>query len=213
MAEASSDDAIEVIDSDNGILENGHDSVSGGKQPTENIDNSEEVGLASQDDRVAKKKKKKKKKTPKGPSSSTCGTQCCQHNHGPKHVDSEYSTHAHGLHDYRHYPADGNGDTVTTVSDGDKHSAGMSPTSAKEMHKAFKRMFIDNRNAAGTDDKSKKDKKYQFWDTQPVPKLGERSFNNLSSMSYFQLFTINVQWTFTTYPTQYTHCSYTYVWF
>merc|ERR550519_909212 len=46
----------------------------------------------------------------------------------------------------------------------------MSPSTAKDMHKVFQKIFIESQSAAG---KQKKDKKYEFWDTQPVPKLGE----------------------------------------
>jgi len=110
------------------------------KEASEMIDGNAETTGEESED--AKKKKKKKKKGPKG-SPAAQQSSCC----GPQSSCCD----------------EGSGEGA----DGEK---GMSPSTAKDMHKVFQKIFIESQSAAG---KQKKDKKYEFWDTQPVPKLGE----------------------------------------
>jgi len=157
MENGANDEEMDGGTNDKEIIENGVDSAAEGKQPLQNID-ANSPNASSESNKTGdelKKKKKKKKKTPKG--GTNAHPTCCQgHGHG----------HGPGDHSHGGYP-DGSG---AVAGEADNQ---MSPTSAKDMHKVFKRIFIESRNAAGTDDKQRKDKKYQFWDTQPVPKLDE----------------------------------------
>jgi len=116
------------------------------KQPIETIDGNMEAssGADGSESADAKKKKKKKKKGAKGSPADQQGS-CCQ--------------------------------GAVKCCDGNEAGAaaedGLSPTSAKDMHKVFQRIFIESQNSAGAGKQPKKDKKYEFWDTQPVPKLGD----------------------------------------
>jgi len=151
MAEADCEGVPEVRDNAGPdhyekTLENGH-----GVSPCcQNVNEEAPVCLENNQENDTAAGKKKKKKTKKTKEQPVCQTSCCQ-GPPPGHGDPSYDPQLHG--------------------DGDKHSSGISPNSAKEMQKAIQQMFLASRNAAGSDDK--KDKKYQFWDTQPVPKLGE----------------------------------------
>ena len=103
----------------------------------------EPEGCADSADTEAKKKKKKKKKGPKGSSMAQQGG-CCA------------ATVANGS---------------LGAQQGGCCKATDSPNSATDMQKVFQRIFIESQAAGGK--QVKKDKTYEFWDTQPVPKLDD----------------------------------------
>lgn len=72
---------------------------------------------------------------------------------------------------------DGDGAVGPDVSDAESKAAslGMNAASAREMQRVFQKMLIDKRNAEGFE---KEEKKYVFWETQPVPKLDESIEDN-----------------------------------
>jgi glycylpeptide N-tetradecanoyltransferase len=104
---------------------------------------------------VSSKKKKKKKKGKK---------ECCEHDHdhhghaGLGHDEQDGCSEAHG-HDHAH---------EHDSSCGQKPSANQ----IKNLQKFLDSMKISEAKPPKTTEEAKK-KKYQFWDTQPVPKLGE----------------------------------------
>lgn len=98
---------------------------------------------------VNAKKKKKKKKGKK---------ECCDHEHDHHHGHDEHDACAGGHgHDHEH-----------DLAVSQKPSA----SQMKNLQKFLDTMKITEAKPPKTTEEAKK-KKYQFWDTQPVPKLGE----------------------------------------
>jgi len=97
----------------------------------------------------AKKKKKKKKKGGTKGSPGPGVQQQQQQQQQPSCCSSQQSCCAGGA---------------------DAGEKGMSPNATRDMQKVFQKIFIEQQNSK---QQPKKDKSYEFWDTQPVPKLGE----------------------------------------
>ena len=66
---------------------------------------------------------------------------------------------------------DDNDDKDTVDGDVTKETMAINSNSVKDLHKAFQKMLNDDKMSHREEEEGKI-KKYEFWETQPVPKLG-----------------------------------------